>query len=463
VRALGPWLVVAGMVVAAASCTSGEQGPALPPVHDDDPSPPSSTDAGTAQPVDAGDLPDAGGADAGEADGGVSDGGADGGEDKVVVLPSAAGWTFFGPQHGGPKEVLGASLDEGGNLWVAGGEEGLFLLSAGSDRLQRFTVADGLTGYTDASGVRGFPVISVAGGPAGVAFVGYRGLEAGQDENDPPYMVKSGDADKVERVPGGIRVTHFDISTPPGVSSTYPNGRDKIRHVFRIVYDAAKGDVWFGGNHGIAVWSQRFQKVLEHEHAAINGYRLSAQEDPSGSSYTLLSGDWYGLTRSAAGDIWFGGGHRTSKLAEGNFYASHDPVLDVWPDAVASNARPEQRVDDYVQDLAIMGETLWVGSILNGLAKVGPEGVGYVPGSALVDPKVTALEADPADGSLWVGHIYGGLTRLKDGAYHHFDYRVLGEELIAGTVPDIQSAVVGGQRRLVVSFQAGAVGIYTGP
>jgi hypothetical protein len=57
--------------------------------------------------------------------------------------PPTGDWTFYGTAQGGPRYVYGVSADAGGNLWVAGGEEGLFVLatmaSRGAERTSRAT------------------------------------------------------------------------------------------------------------------------------------------------------------------------------------------------------------------------------------------------------------------------------------------------------------------------------------
>jgi hypothetical protein len=375
-----------------------------------------------------------------------------------IQFPSLSGWEFFGPQHGGPARVYGVSADEAGNLWVAGGTEGLFLLPTGTERFRRFTATEGLAHYKDVFGTHPHPVISVAGGPANTVFVGYQGLHGALGDLDPDYMRISGDADKVVLKPEGLEITHFDISTPPGVSSSHPDGRDKIRTIYRLLYNRTTGDVWFGGNHGVAMWDGRRNRLYEHKHAAINGYTATG-------AHTMLSGDWYGIALDPMGDFWFGGGHRSAKIPYGasrNFSADFDEI-DIWPDEKSNNAHPEERTDDYVQDMAALPDgSLWVGSIKNSLAHLGPMGISYLR-EGMVDPKVTALEADPANSSLWVGHIYGGITRIQGGALNHLDYRSFGPLLILGTIPDIQSDNFGGQRRILVAFEKGAIGIYTGP
>jgi hypothetical protein len=392
-----------------------------------------------------------GGMDAG---GGGTDGGSDAGP-PVIVVPGADGWTFYGPESGAPAEVWGVSSDAAGNLWVAGGMEGLFLLRPGSQQFEKLTVAEGLTAYTDETGPHQQSVISVAGGPAGVAYVGYMGHFDGQEDLDPPYMRKSGDADKVTLVPGGISVQHIDLSSPPnpGVPDL-ENGRDKIRTVWRVLHDARTGNVWFGGNHGVALLEAPAGMVFEHQHAAINACY-------PGGYCMLLSGDWFGIALDAAGDLWMGGGHRLAKLQYTDRQRFWGPVtaVDVWPDASDAN-----RTDDYVQDLAMSGSTLFVGSLPNGLATVDSSGV-HPTGLSGYQARITSLEADPGDGSVWVGLQWGGMLRLDGGSVATYSNQVFGYQLIDKQVWDIQSDHhgPGGTRRILVAFRAGAVGIYRGP
>ncbi|MHB8878863.1 MAG: hypothetical protein ACYC8T_34615 [Myxococcaceae bacterium] len=419
-------------------------------------------DAGKDAGVDAGEDAGAdGGSDAGDAGDAGFDGGTDAGFDAgpPLVLPIVPGWQFYGAGEGGPRRVFGVSSDEGGNVWVAGGDEGLFLLEPGAGALRRFTVADGLTPFTDASGIQQQRALSVAGAARGTVYLGYEGHWGNQDDLDPPYLLHSGGVDKVVLAPGGLKVTHLELASRPGTYPQYPAGRYKIRNVLRIVHDRSTGDAWFGGNHGVAMWNARGREVIEHQHPLLSGYL------PSGI-YTLLSGDYYGVGLDPSGDVWFGGGHRLARLgfaSQGRqFWSDIDPVIDIWPDAVSADAHPWERTDDFVQDLAVASDgTVWVGSITNGLAHVMPSGTDFYT-SGMVDKAVTALELDPKNGSLWVGHQWGGLTRFSGGGTRHFDASLFGEDLVGLDVPDIQSDNFGGRRRILVAFRAGAVGIYTG-
>ena len=193
-------------------------------------------------------------------------------------------------------------MDEGGNLWVAGGADGLFLMKNNgtaaapqlSGSFQKFGLADGLHPYGYLNGdvakfygkpdgspadpspsLTATPVISVAGGPAGTVFVGYQGKVGCESEwnwqcdvlnpngscaqpTPPstwgnPAIYKSGDADRVTLAGNGITVVHYDIFSGPNVVGDEPGGREKICSVLRLSYDKANGLVWFGGNHGFAV------------------------------------------------------------------------------------------------------------------------------------------------------------------------------------------------------------------
>ncbi len=412
---------------------------------------------------DGGETPDGGTGDAGT--------GTDAGEEiPPVALPEVDGWTFYGPQHGGPRKVHGITADSSGNIWVAGGADGLFLLEPGATEYKRFTVADGLTGYIDPTSpevIKGHEVISVEGGPANTVFVGYLGI--GLEESDPLWMLKSGDADKVVYDGAGITVTHFDLSSPPGLYEKYPTGREKVRNVLRILYDDRTGDAWFGGDHGVAMFQARGSQIWEHQHVLMMGYAKSAAEAP-GAPAIEMSGDHWGIALDPAGDLWTGNAHRVAKLnfagEGGQFWAAFTPPdgIDVWPDPVPQYGYPDQRADDSVSDLVADPGGVWIGSSELGLARLTPTGLSYVPGppSGMVDPKVTSLELDPKDGSLWVGHLWGGLTRIKEGTFIPYSMGVFTRALYDSEVRDIQSDSLAGQRRILVAFSEGAIGVYTG-
>jgi hypothetical protein len=246
-----------------------------------------------------------GGTDGGTGHDGGTGGGSDGGVPDAgsITFPSLAGWAFYGPQNNGPQDVYDAAMDQGGNLWVAGGTEGLFLLKQGATKFVKFGIADGLHPYGYLTGdmakfkgvpdgspadpnpsLSATPVISVAGGKAGTVFVGYQGkpncenawtwdcgicaqrsadgltcLQCAQGTPPStwgdPAVYKSGDADRVTLNQDGqtLSVTHYDIFSGPNVVGGEPGGREKLCSVLRMAWDPAKDEIVFGANHGFAI------------------------------------------------------------------------------------------------------------------------------------------------------------------------------------------------------------------
>ena len=504
VLALGTFVV--GSMVVVGACGHGE------PIQQGPPPDGGLPDGG---PEDGG-RPDGGAPDGGPPDGGAPDGGApDGGNDGGVVInfPNVSGWEFFGTQHGGPQRVNGVTSDPSGNIWVAGGLEGLFLLKPGESRFHRYTMADGLRPYgympdgSDPPGTKHLNVLSVAGGPAGSVFVGYEGKPpaAGQydcesnwyyEQGRDPSIYKSGDADRVTLQSGDrISVVHYDIFTGPGLIADELEGREKLCTILRIAYHPASNSVWFGANHGFAWGQANYQGnprcngqyecsgVREHTHPAINAW---SSDDPQHRIVILLTGDYYGVAPLPNGDVWFGGFNRSTLFG----YASNGfdwfragqlvecatciaNRIDVWPDRVGEPEipTPSQRVDDVVSDMAALPDgSVWISSFSNGLAHYTPGRPTEYRQDTIVDPRgyATALEYDASDQSLWIGYNYGGIARLKGNVYTPYDYRVFGIDLTQGRTPDIQSDNFGGHRRLLVAFQGGGgkpgfIGIYTGP
>lgn len=408
------------------------------------------------------------------------------GADAAIVEPTAQGWTFYGSGNGGPGSVLGAAADEGGNLWVAGGEQGLFLMENGSGQFRRFTLGDGLHPWGTPFAGQGpvtrpyLNVLSVAGGPAGTAFVGYRGLEiAGEygcedswdGPNPDPNVYKSGDADRVTLAGSGLQVSHYDISTGPGLVAAEPRGREKICDVHRIVYDAPSRSVWFGANHGYAWGDPAGTTVREHAHPLLNGFANETIDHEY-----ALTGEYHGLAVEPGGNLWVGGLFRSQRCPAGmdglGFWTcegqgslpSGQYALDWWPDAVHTDSRPSQRVDDHVSGMALGPDgSLWIGSYTNGLARRRPDGTVEFLGEGLADPlRVSSVAVDPSDGSVWVGATRGGLTRLQAGVAKVWDSGTLGSRASAEAV-DIQFDRSGPTRKVIVAFRNGWVGVYDGP
>jgi hypothetical protein len=508
---------------------------------------PGSPDSGTQ--VDGGTVFDAGPADAGPADAGA-DAGVDAGVDAgtpdagmtqlgvITTVPSPDGWRFTG--DGLPSgSVMGASMDEGGNLWVAGGSAGVFVQENGRVSFRNFTLADGLHPYGYLRGqvardlgvadgtpadknpsLDATPVVSVSGGPSGTAFVGYQGRPGCEDEWDRagptlaqheqtnPAIYKSGDADKLTLMGGGIGVAHFDIYSGPGVVPGEPPGREKLCSVWRILYERGSDRVWLGANHGFALGFTD-ASVWEHVHPMINDVHGWAMTD----AYYGIALDTVPHAGAQGGtvfDVWFGGMIRTTRFRfgeeGGNFWnamprtelyasspatagdISHDlPAqaaywnrMDIWPDPIGErwdpphgdwhSREPDARnpadwnYDNVSAIAAMKSGYAWIASSTNGLRLVDHDGrfagdaTQFLPGK-----QIGAVARDPSDESVWIGYRDGhGLTRMMpDGSMLQYAGAALGANA-GSAVWDIQIDGSGPQRRVIVAFRRGAVGIYSG-
>jgi hypothetical protein len=494
------------------------------------------------------------------------DAGHDGGTSALTPIPfpvcpgcdsdagvTTSSWIFYGPESGGPQDVWDSAFDEGGNLWVAGGAEGLFLMRADSKgnlsgTFEKFGLADGLHpyGWVDGETAKAMgvpdgspadthpsldatPVISVAGGRAGTVFVGYEGKPGCEDawhgdqwtpaaQWGDASVYKSGDADRVTLNGNGISVVHYDIFSGPGVVPNEVKGREKLCSIWRIVWNKARNEVWFGANHGFAVANASAgnapncggepgcSPVWEHSHPAISGCAVDydffgGQSCPSDQTQWLTDA-YFGVAVDPSDlDMWMGGANRTTKFhsaTKGDYFSAQADTeaapgpagaadrWDLWSDAVPEwdpthgviYVPPFLRVDDSVSGIAALPDgTAFVGSFANGLIRIDSFGSrqGDFTGS-LNNRFVASVATDPLDHSIWVGMAYGpGITRLNSsrGTVEYFG-DVFGPVGVTAFIGNIQAANTPGGRKVAVSITlrgyqhlaktkyAGAVGVYFG-
>jgi hypothetical protein len=437
----------------------------------------------------------------------------------TITVPNADGWAFFTAKDGlTSNQVMGVSADDSGNLWVAGGTAGVFVQRGGSGAFQKFGLAEGLHPYgymADGSPSDKNPyleAISISGGPANTAFVGYMGKtvpgEVGCEDNwdvklplvPDPAVYKSGDADKLTLTGNGISVVHYDIFSGPNVVGREMRGREKVCNIVRVLYQRGTNYVWFGGNHGFALGQADFAGnptcngqypgraatancagVWEHVHPGINGY---SSDDPNNYNEYFLTEDYYGVSVDPlTQDIWFGGQIRTTRFRFftstnsdpiGRYYdaesKTEDPTyvanrIDVWPDQVSepNPPRPSQRVDDSVSGIAAMPDgSAWVGSFARGLRRISGGGTVLEDVTAkLLNPNIGAVARDTSDNSVWIGYRWvGGVSRLQGESIQHYDWHVFGD-LANSPVRDIQMQGSGPSRKVLVAFESGAVGVFS--
>jgi hypothetical protein len=258
-----------------------------------------SDDGGTT--ADAGGTTDGGLAGAGAGDGGAGDGGAvsatDGGssgDGGVTLAPpiSVGNWTFYGAQQGLPANTYDVSPDEGGNVYVAGGDA-VYAKTTAADHFTRFDAAaagltqncyQGLDPFDKTNGAALSaathptppgpptlcPVISVGGMAPGQAIIGYEGYGTDGDYQA-DWATDAGGLDLLSFDGTKLaRTRHVFVASPPGVvcglfeqglsgpcnpwDYFWLQGRRKLRNVYRIAVNHHAGtpqhlDVWMAGTH----------------------------------------------------------------------------------------------------------------------------------------------------------------------------------------------------------------------
>jgi hypothetical protein len=396
---------------------------------------------------------------------------------------SRGAWTYYGVEQGLSGDVQDVSADEGGNVYVAGGDA-LYAKRRRDATFLRFDSDNaGLTkNCNDASELQNpsppkpsyqCRVLSVAGASPGKAIIGFEGF--GYLPDAYPWATAAGGADVVTFDPDrgtAARARHVFLASPPQVvcgvgenraapgyvcpdpsDKWWTGGRRMFNRVRRVVvnHDRASpmyGDAWLSGEHATfaallenaaarglwdrtAAWGPEWadaKDVWEHHHPVIhadNGW--------------FLNNESWGLSIDPRdGTVWGSNGFRTAYLVGYGGDLSFDlwgmlphkpgaedsEGIDVWPDpATGDAARFVGATMDEVRSLSHCPDgTLWVGSPLHGLARIAPDThvVTLVPAPEIGDT-VTAVACDPSDGSVWIAPTGGGVARLRGGVVERVD------------------------------------------
>jgi hypothetical protein len=373
----------------------------------------SSGDAGTADAalVDAGRMGDAGppGPDAGMADGGLPDAGlADAGLGAFTSLLQGAPLpppdVVITPGNGLSSSFIDAQHDAAGNMWAVSSSH-LFLRRNGFQAWESFNSSNGLSSQE---------ILSVGGGVANTAWVGYRGLGDG-DDTDPPSWWYTGGTDKVVLTSTGISVTHYALVSPPGTYSQYPDGRFKLRRTLRVYPTKTgpfAGDAWFGANHGGAQVNAA-GVVLEHHHPLLCVW------DPSiNDCSTTHEGDVPAIGFYPNGNVLFGGTYGIGSLD----YNDGEAGGDFWGDEPIHNMTLFTNVNDPSMDSAedIVGvaaasdNTVWAASAHSGIAHLHLDSKTidiFQVAQGLPTNDLEDIALDSHD-QLWIATTSNGLYRL---------------------------------------------------
>lgn len=386
-------------------------------------------------------------------------------------------WTYYGAEQGLSEDVQDVSPDEGGNVYVAGGDA-LYVKRRADQKFLRFDAGNaGLTKNCNDVAEISLPtptkpfwqcrILAVAGAEPGKAIIGYEGFGHEAYASGWDWVLSTGGADVVrfDSAAGTLsRTRHVFIASPPhvvcaaaeaGLTTTaacppgdwaWETGRRLCHKIRRIVVNHDRsspmyGDAWLGGEHGTfsalfnnaaargyvdrtAGWPgfEDAKDVWEHLHPNV---ALPAHPD------WFINGEGWALSLDPRdGKPWGSNEYRTAyvagygpNLAWDQFglgpWTKESAFIDVWPDGPDFSSAQF----DAVRSMSHCPDgTVWIGSTTHGLARIAPdETVSYPPLPANAGAGVSAVACDPADGSVWIGLQQGGVTRLRGGVFEPMD------------------------------------------
>lgn len=447
-------------------------------------------------------------------------GSSDPGSGAALSAPfERGGWTFYGPGQGLSADVQDVSADEGGNVYVAGGDA-LYVKRRADQAFLRFDASNaGLTRncndrseFFKEQPARPFTmcrILAVAGAAPGKAIIGFDSFSI-EAQDGATWTFSAGGADVVQFDPAArtlARTRHVWPASPPHVICTKPvygrtstcdptdywwvAGRRMFTRIRRIVVNHDRsspmyGDAWMGGQHAtFAVllenaagrglkdrtagmgpeWADA-KDTWEHDHPNL--------ESPDGA---WINGEGWGLSIDPRdGKPWGSNEYRTTSMeGYGESLANddwwHGPAIDVWPDPPNTFFTD---ADDNVRSISHCPDgTLWIGSLTHGLARLDPDG--QVRYTTLPDgaASVSAVACDPTDASVWIGLGAGGVLRLRGGSFERLDLTGL-PGFARNPVQSIQIDRWSATRTVYFAFRpvtdandrilaGGGVGAYAGP
>ena len=374
----------------------------------------------------------------------------------VTMHPLKIGdWTYYGTGTGLSKDTQDVSADEGGNVYVAGGDA-LYVKRRADESFLRFDASNaGLTQncnnqaeYTVATPSQPFymcRIISVAGAAPGKAILGFDMFDIQNYDGDTwaEWPMKAGGADVVAFDPTGAgsltRVQHVRTASPPHTICAWTNpapgfygrvtscadpnnywwvdGRRVFGRIVRIVVNHDKtsplyGDVWMGATHGTfsallanaearglmdrsAGWGQEWadaKDVWEHDHPVMSG-PLPGQ--------SFVNGEGWALSIAPDGTPWGSNGYRTTYIGG-------------YPDlSLLNNPGSPTQNSDFWMGGAPNYIDLWPDPMVPD--PTDPTGktmtMDYLTSQA---DDVRSMSHCP-DGSLWIGSLTHGLARIPPG------------------------------------------------
>lgn len=368
----------------------------------------------------------------------------------VTIHPAKSGdWTFYGPGMGLSQDPEDVSADEGGNVYVAGGDA-LYVKRGPDESFLRFDASNaGLTQncndqaeYTVATPSKPFymcRIISVAGAAPGKAVLGFDMLDIQEFDGHTwaEWPMKAGGADVVAFDPAAGTLTrerHVRTASPPHTICAWTSpapgfygrvtscadptnywwvdGRRVFGRIVRIVVNHNKGplygDVWMGALHGTfsallanaearglvdrsAGWGPEWadaKDVWEHDHPVVSG-PLPGQ--------SFVNGEGWALSIAPDGTPWGSNEYRTTYIGG-------------YPDlTILNNPNSPTQDSDFWMGMAPNYLDLWPDPMVPNPAD--PTGqtmtMDYLTAQA---DHVRSMSHCP-DGTLWIGSMTHGLVR----------------------------------------------------
>lgn len=189
----------------------------------------------------------------------------------------------MGGGEGLSGEIMGVGVDTGQNVYVVS-RDALHIRRVGQSRFSRHA--------RNTDGLRDFPMLSVAGGAPGVAYVGYQGIHGPDPDQDPPEMRRTGDAQQINLTSSGFdAITWRTHNSNTPVSGKYDHSRT-IHEIVVPRRGKAAGEVFLGTEHGVV----RYQGEYYVDHVHIDTMVGGSQR----------FGDTKALTVTDDGVMWYG-------------------------------------------------------------------------------------------------------------------------------------------------------------
>lgn len=300
--------------------------------------------------------------------------------------PTSA-FEHLGSSDGLGARIVGVAVDTGQNQYAIS-RDALYIRRPGDARFEKY--------QRGTSGIRDYPLGSIAGGGPGKAYLGLIGI--GDQEDDPLDLRKSGDVQSITLETSGFSTQVWDTHNS---NSPFSGKYDHTRQIYEIHVPRrgpAAGEVYLGTGHGIVRYQGPYYADHLHIETRVNG----SQRFGNTKAMTVTDDGtvWYG------NDFAFGGKGWTPRLYE--WYLYNPWIFPSW----AFGTREDR---DHYEGIGVdsTGRNVWVTGRTHGMAHLAIAENGRtakLETFGAPDTSTTDLVVD-LDDTLWVG--------ADSGLYHY--------------------------------------------